>query len=181
MVHQFPRFFRRERLGTHAAVATGLMGVLGFVGVLLVLLIYPYMKSELRVIAQVVMFAALFPYFLAGGTTISLVLRHAEAGFFRVYAVDLTAAALGAVASVAFLEGTSPTAVFLGPLCLIPLVGAACFNYTRPETVQAHTEWAAQNEVPAPDDTVLWAGAGAATLGGLVLGLGLRKPKGGKA
>ena len=64
---------------------------------------------------------------------------------------------------------------------VLVLAGAAAFDYTKPETVQAHTEWATDNQLPEPDDQVFWAGAGAATLGAFLLGVGVARPNGKKS
>ena len=37
--------------------------------------------------------------------------------------------------------------------------GIACFNYTKPGTLQDHQAWASEHGRPAPSDTVLWGGA----------------------
>ncbi|MBT8492977.1 MAG: hypothetical protein KJO07_07950 [Deltaproteobacteria bacterium] len=131
LVQQLPKVFTPARMSTQAAASVALMAVLGFVGVLLVLLVYPYTSSELRGVALAIMFVCFFPYFFAGGTAVSLVLLHAREQFFKAYAVDLGSAALGAVLSVGLLEGSSPTEAFLGPLCIIPMVAAAAYLVPR--------------------------------------------------
>ena len=49
-------------------------------------------------------------------------------------------------------------------------VGIACFNYTKPGTLEYHQAWAIDNDRPAPSDTVLWAGAVSAVIGSLAVG-----------
>ncbi len=51
-------------------------------------------------------------------------------------------------------------------------VGIACFNYTKPGTLEYHQAWAAENGRPGPTDTVLWGGVVSAVLGSLAVGLG---------
>ena len=48
--------------------------------------------------------------------------------------------------------------------------GIACFNYTKPGTLQDHQAWASEHGRPAPSDTVLWSGAGSAVIGSLAVG-----------
>ncbi len=52
-------------------------------------------------------------------------------------------------------------------------VGIACFNYTKPGTLQYHQAWASEHGRPAPSDTVLWGGAVSAVIGSLAVGFGV--------
>ncbi len=71
--------------------------------------------------------------------------------------------------------------------CWVPLVvgllllgaGIACFNYTKPGTLQYHQAWASEHDRPAPTDTVLWGGAVSAVIGSLVVGFSVAGLKGG--
>ena len=72
--------------------------------------------------------------------------------------------------------------------CWVPVVvgllllgiGIACFNYTKPGTLQHHQAWASEHGRPAPTDTVLWGGAVAAVIGSLAVGFGVAGLKGGR-
>ncbi len=72
--------------------------------------------------------------------------------------------------------------------CWVPVVvgllllgiGIACFNYTKPGTLQHHLAWASEHGRPAPTDTVLWGGAVSAVIGSLAVGFGvagLKRPR----
>ena len=58
---------------------------------------------------------------------------------------------------------------------LLVAFGLACFNYTKPSTLQHHQEWAREHAMLAPSDTVFWAGVGSVALGAFVLGFSVRR------
>ena len=51
--------------------------------------------------------------------------------------------------------------------------GIACFNYTKPGTLQYHQAWASEHGRPAPTNTVLWSGVVSAVIGSLAVGFGV--------
>ena len=53
---------------------------------------------------------------------------------------------------------------------LLLAVGIACFNYTKPGTLEYHQAWATENGRPAPSDTVLWGAVVSAVIGSLAVG-----------
>ncbi len=58
-------------------------------------------------------------------------------------------------------------------------VGIACFNYTKPGTLEHHQAWAGEHGRPAPTNTILWSGAVSAVIGSLAIGFGVAGRKGG--
>jgi len=52
-------------------------------------------------------------------------------------------------------------------------VGIACFNYTKPGTLEHHQAWASEHGRPAPTNTILWSGAVSAVIGSLAIGFGV--------
>lgn len=61
--------------------------------------------------------------------------------------------------------------VVIGLLLLV--FGIACFNYTKPGTLQHHRAWAAEHGRPAPTDTIVWGGASSAIFGAFAVGFGV--------
>ena len=51
--------------------------------------------------------------------------------------------------------------------------GIACFNYTKPGTLQYHQAWASEHGRPEPTNTVLWGGVVSAVIGSLAVGFGV--------
>jgi hypothetical protein len=64
-------------------------------------------------------------------------------------------------------------AVAAGVLAL----GLGCLNYTNAWNVDHHTEWATELGLPAPSEQLLQFGMGATAVGGILVGLVLRKRK----
>ena len=52
--------------------------------------------------------------------------------------------------------------------------GVACFNYTKPGSLEGHQEWAAAHGRPAPTETIFWGGAVSVAAGAFVVGFGMR-------
>lgn len=59
--------------------------------------------------------------------------------------------------------------------------GIACFNYSKPGTLEYHQAWASEHGRPAPSDTVLWSGVAAAVIGAFVVGVGVAGCRGGRS
>ena len=74
------------------------------------------------------LFWCLFPFFLAGGTVVSLVLYHARERFHVVYAIDLGSAAIGCVLALVALAKLSPVIGMLTLVTLLPLLGGVLFG-----------------------------------------------------
>ncbi len=58
---------------------------------------------------------------------------------------------------------------------LLVAFGLACFNYTKPSTLQHHQEWARANAMLAPSNTVFWSGVSSVAFGAFVLGFSVRR------
>jgi hypothetical protein len=134
LVQQLTSVFTVERQLRQASNGALLTGVFGFVGTLTMLLTYPTLGTvvehgqyNLGPIQLGLIFWCFFPMYFSGGVVVSLLLMHSRENFYRLYAVDLLSAALGAVLAVLALETMSPSEAALGPLAVLPLVAAACF------------------------------------------------------
>ncbi len=53
--------------------------------------------------------------------------------------------------------------------------GVACFNYTKPGSLQGHQEWAAAHGWPAPTETIFWGGAVSVAAGAFAVGFGIKR------
>jgi hypothetical protein len=134
LVQQLPHVFTAERQLRHASNAASMTGVLGFIGTLTMLLVYPSLGAQIDLglydfgpVQLGIVFWCFFPMYFSGGVVVSLLLMHAHARFHRLYAIDLLSAALGAVLALLALESMSPSEAMLGPLAVLPLLSAACF------------------------------------------------------
>jgi hypothetical protein len=62
---------------------------------------------------------------------------------------------------------------------LLLLFGLGCLNYTKPDDLQHHREFARSHDLPAPGNTIVYTGIAAMASGsaviGYVLGAGRRK------
>jgi hypothetical protein len=143
IVQMAPRFFTPERAAKQAAIISLLMGIFCFSGTLAYLEIYPqlaqtmgenYLSADDKndsfwLLGGV--FWCLFPFFLAGGTVVSLVLCHVRQSFHRAYAVDLASAALGCVAALLLLSVNTPVELLLQVLTVTSFLAAAIFALAR--------------------------------------------------
>jgi cytochrome c biogenesis protein CcdA len=59
--------------------------------------------------------------------------------------------------------------IALGVLLLA--FGLACTNFTKPDALQYHQQWAEENDMPGPTSAVSWAGFNAAAVGAFLIGL----------
>src|SRR5262249_5790536 len=135
-VHLFPRWFRPERLGLHAAWLSAAMGLSAFLATFGMLWLYPKIKlvgahqfstADYGLLAGIFWF--LFPFFLFGGTVVSLVLSHGRARFHVLYTVDLAAAGGGCLLAVLVLGVMSPVEAMLRIAALLPLLAGALFAF----------------------------------------------------
>jgi hypothetical protein len=125
-------FFRIDRFRIQASILSLAMGLAAFCGTLAILRIYP----NLSVVAQNTglnfwplagIFLSIFPFFLVGGTVVSLVLGHGREQFAKLYAADLVAAALGCIVAVLMMAVITPVEAIIKVLAVIPFVSAALF------------------------------------------------------
>jgi hypothetical protein len=129
IVQRAARHFALARLGKHAAILCLLMGLSAFAGTLGVVFIYPRLSRSDDLWTLGAIFWCLFPFFLAGGTVVSLVLYHARERFHLVYAVDLMAAAAGCVVALLALAAFSPVVGMLMLVSLLPLLSGSIFAF----------------------------------------------------
>jgi hypothetical protein len=129
IVQQAPRFFSQKRLGTQAAVLCLIMGLGAIGGTFGVLAVYPRLAHSEGIWTLGALFWCLFPFFLAGGTVVSLVLYHARERFHVVYAIDLGSAAVGCVIALVALATLSPVVGMLTLVTLLPLFAGALFAF----------------------------------------------------
>ena len=54
---------------------------------------------------------------------------------------------------------------------LLLAFGLACANFTKPDALQYHQQWAADNDMPGPTNAVSWAGVNAGAAGAFFIGL----------
>ncbi|MBN2192240.1 MAG: hypothetical protein JW751_05445 [Polyangiaceae bacterium] len=126
LVQLSPRWFAAPLLATQAAVALLLMSAACWMGGALYLSLYPSLKAAGFWVALGV-FGGFFPFFLAGGLAMALVFAHGRAVFARLYALDLVAAALGALGALAALSWFHPMSAAIWLLAGLPLVSALAF------------------------------------------------------
>lgn len=127
IVQLAPKFFAFERLGVQSARLSVLMCISGCLGTLAMLTIYPRLNVNNGFIVLGSTFWCFLPFFLCGGIVVSLVLCHARERFHRVYAVDLTAAALGCVLAIGLLNALTPVETMLTVVAILPLAAGALF------------------------------------------------------
>lgn len=143
IVHLVPKFFRREKMAIQASVLSISMGVFAFIGTLVMLYSYKHLALsageinysaddlEESFLMYGVMFWCFFPPFLAGGTVVSLVLRHARKKFHQVYAVDLAFAAGGCIVAMLLLASQTPVESMLSFISVLPLLAAIFFSFAE--------------------------------------------------
>ena len=68
------------------------------------------------------------------------------------------------------LRPTTLRWVFIAIGMLLLVFGFFCTNFTKPDAVQYHQEWAAENDMPGPTNVVSWAGFNAAAAGAFLIG-----------
>ena len=120
-------YFVYERLGVQAARLSMLMGFSGFAGTLAMLIVYPRLTVDNGFLVLGSTFWCFLPFFLCGGTVVSLVLCHAREQFHRVYAVDLTAAALGCMVAIGVLNLLTPVQAMLMIVAVLPIGAGSMF------------------------------------------------------
>ena len=131
IVHARIESLRREDLERDAALLSILCGVSGCAGGLAYLHVYATNAHGALPLWLAPIFLCFFPFFLLSGTAVSLVLRHAGAGFHRAYAVDLLGAAGGAGIAVLLLSTMSPMEVLLRAVAVLPAVAGVLFALER--------------------------------------------------
>lgn len=128
IVQQAPHFFRAERaplLATVMSVAAGL-SVLG--GIAAFLKIYPSVLDRSLFWSLAGVFCCFYPFFLASGAVVSLLLWLGRERFHRVYAVDLVGAASGSLLAVWALGFNSPVDTMLWMGAILPPVAGILFS-----------------------------------------------------
>ena len=53
---------------------------------------------------------------------------------------------------------------------LLLLFGLGCLNYTKPDDLQHHREFARSHDLPAPGNTIVYTGVAAVASGSAVIG-----------
>ncbi|MFI5120442.1 MAG: hypothetical protein ACHQM4_08520 [Thermoanaerobaculia bacterium] len=128
IVQQAPRFFRAERAPLLATVLSLAAGLSALGGTAVFLEIYPSVLDRSLFWSLAGVFCCFYPFFLASGAVVSLVLWHGREHFHRVYAVDLVGAASGSLLAVWALGFASPVDAMLWMGAILPPAAGILFS-----------------------------------------------------